>query len=92
MINLATKVRNDFCRVLPMISVGALLVLPGAALGYEAGPVANGGSIMGTVKYKGTPPPREKLDINKVCENLMEGSTNHWEAFNGEIELMGKTN
>ena len=34
----------------------------------------------------------EKLDITKVCENLMEGSTNHWEAFNGEIELMGKTN
>jgi len=34
----------------------------------------------------------EKLDISKVCENLMDGSTNHWEAFNGEIELMGETN
>jgi len=34
----------------------------------------------------------DKPDITKVCKNLMEGSTNHWEAFNGEIELMGETN
>jgi len=37
---------------------------------YDAGPVANGGSISGTVKYKGTPPARAKLDVNKdtdVC-------------------------
>ena len=32
----------------------------------------------------------EKLDIIKVCENLMNGSINHLEAFFGEIELMGE--
>lgn len=35
---------------------------------YEAGPVANGGSISGTVKYKGTPPAAAKLDVNKDVE------------------------
>lgn len=68
MIQLETKVRNDFVRVLSTITIAALLALPGAALGYEAGPVTNGGSISGTVKYKGTPPPREKLEVNKDKE------------------------
>lgn len=35
---------------------------------YEAGAVANGGSISGTVKYKGTPPAPAKLDVNKDTE------------------------
>jgi len=34
----------------------------------------------------------DKFDIIKVCENLMNGSINHLEAFSGEIELMGETN
>ena len=38
------------------------------ARGYEAGAVANGGSISGTVKYKGTPPAPTKLDVNKDAE------------------------
>jgi plastocyanin len=54
------------------------------AVAYDGGTVANGGSISGTVKYKGTPPPRAKLDVNKdkeVCgktekesEDLVVGS------------------
>jgi plastocyanin len=35
---------------------------------YEAGPVADGGSISGTVKFKGTPPAPIKLDVNKDAE------------------------
>ena len=34
----------------------------------------------------------DKLDIIKVCSTLMDGSINHLDAFNGEIELMGETN
>jgi len=54
------------------LMLGAAAVLGWAAplLAYEAGPVANGGSISGTVKYKGTPPAPAKLDVNKdtdVC-------------------------
>ena len=39
-----------------------------SAAAYDAGPVANGGSISGTVKYKGTPPARAKLEVNKDTE------------------------
>lgn len=38
------------------------------ATAYEGGAVANGGSISGTVKYKGTPPAPAKLDVNKDTE------------------------
>jgi plastocyanin len=68
MINRETRVRSNFCRVLSTISIAALMALPGAALGYEAGSVANGGSIAGSVKYKGTPPARETLEVNKDKE------------------------
>lgn len=40
------------------------------ALAYTGGEVSNGGTIKGVVKYKGTPPAPEKLEINKdtsVC-------------------------
>lgn len=58
----------NFRRALSTIGITMLLTLPTAVLGYEAGPVTNGGSITGTVKYKGTPPPRETLDVNKDKE------------------------
>jgi plastocyanin len=58
-------------------SRAALILGVMAALGwaaplraYDGGPVANGGSISGTVKYKGTAPAPAKLDVNKdtdVC-------------------------
>jgi plastocyanin len=63
-----TKVRRLIRRVVSTIGIAALVALPGAAFAYEAGPVANGGSIAGSVKYKGTPPPRETLDVNKDKE------------------------
>ena len=53
-----------------LLGLIATLGWAAGARAYEAGPVANGGSVSGTVKYKGTPPPRAKLDINKdtdVC-------------------------
>lgn len=65
------KVRSKFGRVLSTIGIAVLMALPGTALGYEAAPVANGGSIAGSVKYKGTPPPRQTLEVNKdkeVCD------------------------
>jgi len=39
---------------------------------YDAGPVKNGGSIVGVVRYDGPPPPAAKLTITKdqdVCGN-----------------------
>jgi plastocyanin len=35
---------------------------------YDGSPVSNGGSISGVVKFKGSPPPRQKLDITKDKE------------------------
>lgn len=40
----------------------------GQVVAYEGGAVANGGSISGTVKMKGTPPAPAKLDVNKDTE------------------------
>jgi len=45
-----------------------LALVGGTAGAYEGGAVANGGTISGTVKFKGTPPPREPLDVNKDKE------------------------
>jgi hypothetical protein len=33
----------------------------------------------------------DKPDIEKICENLLNGSSNHLEAFEREIELMADT-
>lgn len=54
-----------------MATTAAIAVLAGGAsrmMAYEAGPVVNGGSISGTVKFKGTPPPRATLEVNKDKE------------------------
>jgi plastocyanin len=62
--------RRAACRAAVMLGLIAALGWAAAASAYEAGPVSGGGSISGTVKYKGTPPPPAKLDVNKdtdVC-------------------------
>jgi plastocyanin len=48
----------------------ALFVVNGAwaASAYEAGDVKDGGTVSGTVKYKGTAPAPKKLDVNKDKE------------------------
>jgi plastocyanin len=48
-----------------IVTLGAAAPAPAA---YEAGAVANGGSISGLIKYKGTPPPRASLEVNKDKE------------------------
>ena len=50
------------------LGVAAMCAATGQARAYEGGAVSNGGTIAGQVKYKGTPPPRQKLDINKDKE------------------------
>jgi plastocyanin len=47
----------------------ALMVLPVSGMAaYQAGDVKDGGSISGTVKFKGTAPAPKKLDVNKDKE------------------------
>ncbi len=47
----------------------ALLALPAQGMAaYQGGDVKDGGSISGTVKYKGTAPAPKKLDISKDKE------------------------
>lgn len=66
----AWRVCGAACRT--GVTLGAVAALGWAAplLAYEGGPVANGGSISGAVKFKGTAPAPAKLDVNKdtdVC-------------------------
>ena len=52
-----------------VVSLG-LLAYPLVSSGYEAITVADGGSIVGEVKYAGDPPPPEKIPVTKdekVC-------------------------
>lgn len=47
----------------------ALLTLPVSSMAaYEGGDVKDGGTISGTVKFKGTAPAPKKLDVNKDKE------------------------
>jgi plastocyanin len=47
----------------------ALVALPVSGIAaYQAGDVKDGGSISGTVKFKGTAPAPKKLDVNKDKE------------------------
>jgi len=60
-------------RVVARLAVALLGVLTagclaGAAMAYDAGAVSNGGTISGTVKFKGTPPAPQPLDVNKDKE------------------------
>jgi plastocyanin len=52
------------------LSLGLIAALGFAAplAAYEGGPVADGGSVSGTVKFKGTPPAPAKLEVNKDKE------------------------
>ena len=55
-----------------MILSAALLAAPaGASAAYQAGDVKDGGTVSGTVKFKGNAPAPKKLDIGKdkeVCD------------------------
>ena len=46
----------------------ALVALPASGMAaYEGGDVKDGGTISGTVKFKGTAPAPKKLDVSKDC-------------------------
>jgi len=46
-----------------------ILTLPAGAMAqYQGGPVSDGGSISGTVKFKGSAPAPKKLDVGKAKE------------------------
>ncbi|HWO43783.1 MAG TPA: carboxypeptidase regulatory-like domain-containing protein [Candidatus Eisenbacteria bacterium] len=51
-----------------VLAAGLLALPAGAAAQYAGGDVKDGGSISGTVKFKGTAPAPKKLDINKDKE------------------------
>jgi hypothetical protein len=51
-----------------MISAAALGLAPETGAQYAGGPVANGGTISGTVKAKGKPPADEIKDVKKNVE------------------------
>jgi plastocyanin len=71
------------------LGFAAMLAWSGPAAAYEGGPVANGGSISGTVKYKGTPPAPAKLEVNKdteVCGKTPKTSRELVVAADGGIQ------
>lgn len=52
-----------------MVLSAALVALPVSVMAaYQGGDVKDGGSISGTVKFKGTPPTPKKLDVSKDKE------------------------
>jgi plastocyanin len=52
-----------------LVISAALMALPVSGIAaYQAGDVKDGGSISGTVKFKGTAPAPKKLDVNKDKE------------------------
>ncbi len=57
-------------RIFGFAACAALLSIS-SATAYEGGAVSNGGTIKGAVKFKGTPPERAVLEVNKdkkVCD------------------------
>jgi hypothetical protein len=50
------------------LALGAMACLAGPASAYEATAVTDGGSVSGTVKYDGTPPPPGKINVSKDPE------------------------
>jgi len=62
--------RKSWARLAALSGALVLLGAGQATAEYLAGDVANGGTIKGMVKFKGTPPAPEKLEVNKdtsVC-------------------------
>jgi plastocyanin len=52
-----------------LVLLAALLALPGSVMAaYQGGDVKDGGTISGTVKFKGTAPAPKKLDVGKDKE------------------------
>jgi plastocyanin len=62
--------RNSLIKIASSALFAGLVALgwSGGAAAYEGAAVANGGSISGVVKFKGTPPARTPLDVNKDKE------------------------
>ena len=50
------------------LMLAATVALAGRAAAYEAIEVTDGGSLSGTVKFAGTPPPPAKLEVSKDPE------------------------
>jgi len=55
-------------KMLGVVAIAASLSLGTAAVAYEGGPVANGGSISGEVKLQGTAPAPKPIDVTKDKE------------------------
>jgi hypothetical protein len=50
------------------VACGAMACLAGRAAAYEAVAVTDGGTLSGTVKFDGTPPPPTKINVSKDPE------------------------
>lgn len=72
------------------VAVGTALLLASGAVAYEGGAVADGGKIKGVVKFNGTPPEREVLEVNKdkeVCAVNVKKSNDLVVSPDGGIEF-----
>jgi len=83
---------NTIAKLVRLVGVAACAgaLSTAGAWAYEGGAVSDGGTIKGTVKFTGTPPAREVLEVNKdkeVCAVGVKKSNDLVVGADGGIEF-----
>lgn len=83
---------NSIAKLVRLVGAAACVTVisTAGAWAYEGGAVSGGGTIKGTVKFTGTPPEREVLEVNKdkeVCAVGVKKSKDLVVAADGGVEF-----